>query len=78
MSRTVNTAAAQMGPISRKETRVKVHFPGHSEPQPNRKHQHLEKRYFEPGGYGFRVWRASAASWACASATDVAGRKPIA
>jgi N-carbamoyl-D-amino-acid hydrolase len=36
----------------------KVHLPGHSEPQPNRKHQHLEKRYFEPGDYGFRVWRA--------------------
>jgi N-carbamoyl-D-amino-acid hydrolase len=35
----------------------KVHLPGHSEPQPNRKHQHLEKRYFEPGDYGFRVWR---------------------
>ncbi|MBA3520051.1 MAG: N-carbamoyl-D-amino-acid hydrolase, partial [Rhizobiales bacterium] len=26
----------------------KVHLPGHSEPQPNRAHQHLEKRYFEP------------------------------
>jgi predicted amidohydrolase len=36
----------------------KVHLPGHSEPQPNRKHQHLEKRYFEPGDFGFRVWRA--------------------
>ena len=36
----------------------KVHLPGHSEPEPNRKHQHLEKRYFEPGDYGFRVWRA--------------------
>jgi predicted amidohydrolase len=36
----------------------KVHLPGYSEPQPNRKHQHLEKRYFEPGDYGFRVWRA--------------------
>ena len=36
----------------------KVHLPGHSEPQPNRKHQHLEKRYFEPGDYGFQVWRA--------------------
>jgi len=36
----------------------KVHLPGHSEPQPNRRHQHLEKRYFEPGNLGFPVWRA--------------------
>ena len=35
----------------------KVHLPGHSEPQPNRAHQHLEKRYFEPGNLGFGVWR---------------------
>lgn len=35
----------------------KVHLPGHSEPQPNRSHQHLEKRYFEPGNLGFRVFR---------------------
>jgi N-carbamoyl-D-amino-acid hydrolase len=36
----------------------KVHLPGHAEPQPNRNHQHLEKRYFEPGDLGLRVWRA--------------------
>ena len=36
----------------------KVHLPGHSEPQPGRAHQHLEKRYFEPGNLGFGVWRA--------------------
>ena len=36
----------------------KVHLPGHVEPQPNRTHQHLEKRYFEPGNLGFPVWRA--------------------
>lgn len=36
----------------------KVHLPGHSEPQPGRTHQHLEKRYFEPGNLGFGVWRA--------------------
>ncbi|MFV2034378.1 MAG: N-carbamoyl-D-amino-acid hydrolase [Halocynthiibacter sp.] len=36
----------------------KVHLPGHSEPQPNRTHQHLEKRYFEPGDLGFGAWRA--------------------
>jgi predicted amidohydrolase len=35
----------------------KVHLPGHVEPQPNRQHQHLEKRYFEPGNLGFSVWR---------------------
>ncbi len=35
----------------------KVHLPGHNEPQPNRVHQHLEKRYFEPGNLGFGVWR---------------------
>jgi predicted amidohydrolase len=36
----------------------KVHLPGHAEPQPGRKFQHLEKRYFEPGNFGFPVWRA--------------------
>ena len=36
----------------------KVHLPGHAEPQPGRAHQHLEKRYFEPGNLGFPVWRA--------------------
>ncbi len=36
----------------------KVHLPGHAEPQPDRTHQHLEKRYFEPGNLGFGVWRA--------------------
>jgi N-carbamoyl-D-amino-acid hydrolase len=39
----------------------KVHLPGHAEPQPNRVHQHLEKRYFEPGNSRFRrlarLWR---------------------
>lgn len=35
----------------------KVHLPGHAEPQPGRVHQHLEKRYFEPGDTGFPVWR---------------------
>lgn len=35
----------------------KVHLPGHFEPQPGRRHQHLEKRYFEPGNLGFGVWR---------------------
>lgn len=35
----------------------KVHLPGHVEYDTNRSHQHLEKRYFEPGDLGFNVWR---------------------
>ena len=35
----------------------KVHLPGHTEFDPQRTHQHLEKRYFEPGDLGFPVWR---------------------
>ncbi len=36
----------------------KIHLPGHVEHDPERTHQHLEKRYFEPGDLGFPVWRA--------------------
>ncbi|TWT05977.1 N-carbamoyl-D-amino-acid hydrolase [Reyranella sp. CPCC 100927] len=36
----------------------KVHLPGHAEHEPQRKFQHLEKRYFEPGNLGFPVFRA--------------------
>jgi N-carbamoyl-D-amino-acid hydrolase len=36
----------------------KVHLPGHSEHEPQRPWQHLEKRYFEVGDLGFPVWRA--------------------
>ena len=36
----------------------KVHLPGHSEFDPKRAFQHLEKRYFEPGDLGFPVWRS--------------------
>jgi len=36
----------------------KIHLPGHDTPQPGRTHQHLEKKYFEPGNLGFPVWRA--------------------
>ena len=36
----------------------KVHLPGHSEFDTKRAFQHLEKRYFEPGDLGFKVWRA--------------------
>jgi len=35
----------------------KVHLPGHAEFDTTRTHQHLEKRYFEPGDLGFPVWR---------------------
>lgn len=35
----------------------KVHLPGHAEFDSERTHQHLEKRYFEPGDLGFPVWR---------------------
>ena len=35
----------------------KVPLPGHSEPQPGRDFQHLEKAYFEPGDLGFPVYR---------------------
>jgi len=35
----------------------KVHLPGHSEYEPQRPWQHLEKRYFEVGNLGFPVWR---------------------
>ena len=35
----------------------KIHLPGHGEYDPKRTHQHLEKRYFEPGDLGFGVWR---------------------
>jgi predicted amidohydrolase len=35
----------------------KVHLPGHAEFDKARTHQHLEKRYFEPGDLGFPVWR---------------------
>jgi predicted amidohydrolase len=35
----------------------KVHLPGHDDFDPQRTHQHLEKRYFEPGDLGFPAWR---------------------
>jgi len=35
----------------------KVHLPGHAEYQDGAHHQHLEKKYFEPGDLGFPVWR---------------------
>jgi N-carbamoyl-D-amino-acid hydrolase len=36
----------------------KVHLPGHADHRPERRHQHLEKLYFEPGDLGFPVWRS--------------------
>ncbi len=35
----------------------KVHLPGHADYDPDRTHQHLEKRYFLPGNLGFPVFR---------------------
>jgi predicted amidohydrolase len=35
----------------------KVHLPGHAEHKPQAPFQHLEKKYFEVGDLGFRVWR---------------------
>jgi predicted amidohydrolase len=37
----------------------KIHLPGHSEHEPWRRFQHLEKRYFEIGNLGWPVVRAS-------------------
>ena len=34
----------------------KIHLPGHAENEPWRAFQHLEKRYFETGNLGFRVF----------------------
>lgn len=35
----------------------KVHLPGHSEHKPDAPFQHLEKRYFQVGNEGFKVWQ---------------------
>lgn len=35
----------------------KVHLPGHADHKPEAAFQHLEKKYFEVGDLGFRVWR---------------------
>ncbi|MCL4802205.1 MAG: N-carbamoyl-D-amino-acid hydrolase [Burkholderiales bacterium] len=35
----------------------KVHLPGHADHKPQAQFQHLEKKYFEVGNRGFRVWR---------------------
>ena len=35
----------------------KVHLPGWDEPQADLEAQHLEKYFFKPGNYGFKVWK---------------------
>jgi predicted amidohydrolase len=35
----------------------KIHLPGHADHKPKAPFQHLEKKYFEVGNLGFRVWR---------------------
>ena len=35
----------------------KVHLPGHADHKPKAAFQHLEKKYFEVGDLGFKVWR---------------------
>lgn len=34
----------------------KIHLPGHADHKPKAAFQHLEKKYFEVGNLGFRVW----------------------
>jgi predicted amidohydrolase len=35
----------------------KIHLPGHADHKPEAPFQHLEKRYFQVGNEGFKVWR---------------------
>ncbi len=35
----------------------KIHLPGHADHKPQAAFQHLEKKYFEVGDLGFRVWK---------------------
>ncbi|MBU0726245.1 MAG: N-carbamoyl-D-amino-acid hydrolase [Alphaproteobacteria bacterium] len=48
----------------------KTHLPGHSEFDPERAFQHLEKRYFEPGDTGFPVWRMDGGLFGMAICND--------
>jgi predicted amidohydrolase len=48
----------------------KTHLPGHSEFDPERAFQHLEKRYFEPGDTGFPVWRSMGGIFGMAICND--------
>jgi predicted amidohydrolase len=40
----------------------KVHLPGHAEHKPAAPFQHLEKRYFQVGNEGFKVWKTMGTS----------------
>ena len=42
----------------RRQVPTKIHLPGHTEHEPWRAFQHLEKRYFECGNLGFPAYRA--------------------
>ena len=48
----------------------KVHLPGHAEPDPSRKGEHLEKRYFDVGNLGFPVYEALGARIGMAICND--------
>lgn len=48
----------------------KTHLPGHSEYDTERAFQHLEKRYFEPGDTGFKVFKNLAAWMGMAICND--------
>src|SRR5262249_3904432 len=48
----------------------KVHLTGHAEFDPDRTHQHLEKRYFEPGDLGFPAWRMRGGMFGMCSCND--------
>jgi predicted amidohydrolase len=48
----------------------KVHLPGHADYRPERAFQHLEKRYFLPGDFGFPVWEAMDAKFGMCICND--------
>ncbi len=48
----------------------KIHLPGHAEPDPSRKGEHLEKRYFHVGDLGFPVYRLGRAKIGMAICND--------
>ncbi len=48
----------------------KVHLPGHGEPDPTRKGEHLEKRYFDVGDLGFPVYQSQGARIGMAICND--------
>ncbi len=48
----------------------KIHLPGHAEPDPSRKGEHLEKRYFEVGDLGFPVYQMDRAKIGMAICND--------